>query len=429
MAINVKFDYLTKETEFDLSKHQEEITRIHKMIEDRTGEGAEYLGWLHYPTNHDEDEVEKMIEKANQLRRDYDVFVVCGIGGSYLGPRASIEILNGLFSKDKMKIVYLGNTLDPNYIYEAIEFLKDKKFCVCCISKSGTTTETSISFRILKELAEKKYGKEGAKDAIVAITDKEKGALRTLSDNEGYTTFVLPGDIGGRFSVMTSVGLFPMAVAGINIKDFIEGLRTGEKEYGEQDLEMNAAYRYALERHLLYKKGYSVELVASYEQRLSLLIGWMKQLFDESEGKDGKSLYMEGATFTTDLHSLGQFVQDGSKIMFETILYVNNPTNDVEIPFDSDNLDQLNYIAGKKLSYVNSKAHEGTLAAHAFEGNVPNIRIEVDEMNAKTLGEIYYFFMKACAMSAYLNGVNPFNQPGVEVYKKNMFHLLGKKGY
>ena len=429
MAIIVGFDYLTKDAEFNFKDYQPEISRIHKMIEEKTGEGAEYLGWLHFPSNHDEAEVDRMIAKAKQLREDYDTLVVCGIGGSYLGPRASIEILNGLFPTDKMEIVYLGNTLDPNYMHEAIEHLKKKKFCVCCISKSGTTTETSISFRILKELAEEKYGKEGARDAIVAITDKEKGALRTLSDNEGYTTFVLPGDIGGRFSVMTSVGLFPMAVAGIDIKAFIEGLKEGEVNYGVEDIMHNGAYQYALERHLLYKHGYSLELVSSYEPRLALLIGWMQQLFDESEGKNGKSLYMAGATFTTDLHSLGQFIQDGSKIMFETVLFVVEPENDVTIPYDEDNLDQLNYIADRKLSYVNAKAHDGTLAAHAYEGNVPNITIQVHKMDARQLGEIYYFFMKACAMSAYLNGVNPFNQPGVEIYKKNMFHLLGKKGY
>lgn len=429
MAINVGFKYLTDKYKFNLSDYQEKVSAVHKMIEEKTGAGSDYLGWLHYPSTMDMAEVDAMIKKANQLRKDYETLVVCGIGGSYLGPRASIEILNGLLSRDKMEILYLGNTLDPNYIHEVIEHIKRKKFCVCCISKSGTTTETSISFRILKDLAETKYGKEGARDAIVAITDKSKGALRTMVNNEGYTSFVLPGDIGGRFSVMTSVGLFPMAVAGINIKEIIRGFQEGEELYGIEKIEDNPAYQYALTRHLLYEAGYKTEMVASYEPRLQLLIAWMQQLFDESEGKDEKSIFMTGATFTTDLHSLGQYIQDGSKIMFETILFVDRPEYDVVIPLEREDLDELNYIAGKTLSYVNKKAHDGTLDAHANSGHVPNITIDMDHMNAHTLGKIFYFFMKVCAMSAYLNGVNPFNQPGVEVYKRNMFHLLGKPGY
>ena len=429
MSIRVGFEYLTDEARFDFVSYQTKISRIHRMIHEKNGEGSDFLGWLDYPSNYDKEELERIIKKAEFVRANYDTLVVCGIGGSYLGPRASIEALNGLLSDDKLKIVYLGNTLDPNYMSEVLKYLENKRFAVCVISKSGTTTETSISFRILKEMLESKYGKEYAKDAIIAVTDRSKGALRALSESEGYTTFVLPRDIGGRFSVMTPVGLFPIACAGIDVKEFLEGFKDGQNEYRNESIERNQAYQYALERHLLYKNGFNVEVVASYEPRLQLIIGWMQQLFDESEGKDGKSIFMTGATFTTDLHSLGQYIQDGSKILFETILFIDKPNNDLEIPHDKDDLDNLNYIAGKKLSFVNKKAHDGTLDAHANVGKVPNITIDIDEMSPRVLGELYYFFMIACAMSAYLNGINPFNQPGVEVYKKNMFHLLGKKGY
>ena len=427
--IKVDFNYVQKENLVDFEKYQDVIKEIDASIKNKTGLGSDFLGWNDWPLDYDKDEVKRIKAKANEFIKKYDVLVVCGIGGSYLGPRAVIEAINGLYSQDKMKVVYLGNTLDPNYTAEVINFIKDKKFCVCVISKSGTTTETSISFRILKELAEQKYGKDKAKDAIVAVTDKSQGALRKLSDTEGYETFELPGDIGGRFSVMTPVGLFPIACAGIDIKEFIEGLKDGIKNYSSDNLEENEAYKYALERHALYLRGCKVEMVVTYEPRLECLNGWLKQLFDESEGKEGKSLLVTSCTFTTDLHSLGQFIQEGSKILFETVTYFEEPNTDFEIPFDKDNLDNLNYIAGKNLSYVNKKAYEGTLQAHADVGNVPNITISLKKLTPRSIGELLYFHMKACAMSAYLNGLNPFNQPGVEVYKKNMFHLLGKPGY
>ena len=426
MSIKVGFDYCKNEDLYTPSIWKDRVREIHKIIVDKTGAGGDFLGWLDYPERLPKSEIDRIIKKANFFRDNYEVLVVCGIGGSYLGPRAVIEAINGLYSNDKMKIVYLGNTLDPNYSNEVLNYIKDKKFCVCVISKSGTTTETSISFRILKELAEQKYGKDKAKDAIVAVTDKEKGALRQLSDTEGYETFELPGDIGGRFSVMTPVGLFPIACAGIDIYEFIKGLKDGMKNYSTEDLDQNEAYKYALERHALYLRGCKVEMVTAYEPRLECFNGWIKQLYDESEGKEGKSLLVTSCVFTTDLHSLGQFIQEGSKILFETVTYFEEPNTDVVIPYDKDNLDNLNYIAGKKLSYVNKKAYEGTLQAHSGVGNVPNITITIDKLTPRSLGELLYFHMKACAMSAYLNGLNPFNQPGVEVYKKNMFHLLGK---
>ncbi len=430
MSLKVSFDYVGKKNLAPFQEYEERVRNIHDMINDRTGLGSDYLGWLDWPTNYDKDEVTRMLKKAMEFQTNYETLVVCGIGGSYLGARACIEALGGSFNEQmKMEVLYFGNTLDPNYSYDLLEHIKDKKFCVCVISKSGTTTETSVSFRILKEMLEKKLGKEKAKDAIVAITDKEKGALKTLADKEGYETYVLPGNIGGRFSVITPVGLFPIACAGIDINALLAGCRDAQKEYDNPSIYENKAYQYAVERNFLYNSGYSVEMLCSYEPRLKMLNEWWKQLFDESEGKASKAVLTSSCTFTTDLHSLGQFIQDGSKILYETTIYINHPTSDVTVPYDEENLDELNYLAGKKLSYINEKAYIGTLKAHSEHGGVPNITINLDTLDARSLGHLLYFFMKACAMSAYLLGVNPFNQPGVEIYKKNMFHLLGKKGY
>lgn len=429
MSLKVEFNYLNESKKFNVSDYQKRVTEINEQIENRTLPGGDFLGWLHYSSNFDSAELDRINKKAKEFRDNYELLVVCGIGGSYLGAKAVIEAINGIFPSKQMQIIYLGNTLDPNYINESLEYIKNKKFCVCVVSKSGTTTETSVSFRLLKLLAEEKYGKVGASKAIVAITDKEKGALRKLATIEGYETFALPADMGGRFSVMSPVGLFPIACAGIDIKEFQEGFKLGEKLYGDSDLNKNEAYKYACERHFLYEAGYKVELFADYEPRLSNVNEWLKQLFDESEGKDGKSLFSTSCVFTTDLHSLGQFIQEGSKILFETVLFIEKPNKDVVVPEDKDDLDGLNYLAGKKLSFVNREAYLGTLDAHANTGNVPNITITLDHFDTKMLGQLLYFFMKTTAMSGYLNGVNPFNQPGVEVYKKNMFHLLGKKGY
>lgn len=427
--IKVGFDYIPKSRLMDFKKYEERVKEIHNMIFKKTGLGNDFLGWVDYSKHYNKEEVERIIKKANEFRDNYNTLVVCGIGGSYLGSRAAIEALNGLHSSDKMDIVYLGNTLGPNYISQTMDYLQKRNYAVCVISKSGTTTETSIGFRLLKGDLEKRFGKDEARKRIVAVTDKAKGALKTLATNEGYETYVLPDDIGGRFSVITPVGLFPMACAGIDVKEFLAGYFDGEKEYDNGDIYSNEAYKYACERNFLYQNGYSTEMLISYELQNKSLIEWWKQLFDESEGKTSKALLAASAIFTTDLHSMGQFIQDGSKVLFETVIYVENAHSDLKIPFDDDDLDGMNYLAGKDMNYVNHKAYIGTLKAHSEVGDVPNITLTLDTLDAKNLGHFMSFFMNACAMSAYLLGVNPFNQPGVEIYKKNMFHLLGKKGY
>ncbi len=413
----------------DFASYKDDVEQISKMIEGKTGPGNDFLGWLNYPETYNKEEFERIIKDAEYVRNNFDVLVVCGIGGSYLGARAGIEALNGLHSKNKPEIIFLGQTFSSDYIYETLEYIKDKKFAINVISKSGTTTETAISFRLVKELLEKKIGKEAAAKAIFATTDAEKGALKELSTKEGYETFVLPGDVGGRYSVFTAVGLFPLAVAGVDIRALMDGAHQAMVEFKNPDINKNEAYKYAVIRDHFYRNNKSVEMFVTYEPRLVQLGEWFKQLFGESEGKDGCGLLPDSATFSTDLHSLGQFIQDGSKVLFETILYVKKPTHEVIIPEDKENLDGLNYLMGKSLGFVNEKAFLGTLEAHTVTGKVPNVILEVETLGAKELGYIFYFFMKTCAMSAYLLKVNPFNQPGVEVYKKNMFHLLGKKGY
>lgn len=408
--------------------YQEKVNQINDMINNKTGLGNDFLGWVDWPTNYDKNEVEQMIKDAKYVRDNFDILVVCGIGGSYLGARAAIEALNGLKSSDKLEIIFLGQTFSPNYIYQVLEYLKGKKFAINVISKSGTTTETSISFRLLKELLESQIGKEKAKYAIYATTDKERGALKTLSNIEGYITYVLPDDIGGRYSVLTAVGLFPLACAGIDIKQMLLGAKKASEDTNSTDLKTNDCYRYAVSRYHLLKQGIPVEMFVTYEPQMSQISEWLKQLFGESEGKEKKGLYPSSATFSTDLHSLGQFIQEGTPLLFETILFVKHPTFDITIPHDNDNLDGLNYLEGKKLSFVNEKAFEGTLKAHEDGGVNCNV-IELEKLDAYSLGYLFYFFMRACAMSAYLLEINPFNQPGVEIYKKNMFHLLGKKGY
>ncbi len=428
--INVDFSFVKKEQLVDFASYKDKVKEIDKMINEKTGAGSDFLGWLKYPLTYDKEEFNRIKAKAKEFRENYDTLVVCGIGGSYLGANAVIDAINGLYPTTGMKIVYLGNTLDSTYTAQVINYLKNRNFAICCISKSGTTTETSVSFRILKSILEEKLGKEKARKAIVCVTDKEKGALKTLATKEGYETYVLPDDVGGRYSVLTAVGLFPIACANIDIDDLMAGALEAMKKYDNANILENDAYKYALERFYLYSKcDYKVEMLCSYELKLRMFNEWWKQLFDESEGKNGKALLTASSVFTTDLHSLGQFIQEGSKILFETVIYIDKPALDVTIPYDEENLDGLNFIAGKNLSYVNSKAHEGTLHAHSESGNVPNIQINLNELTPFTLGELIYFFMKSCAMSAYLLGVNPFNQPGVEIYKKNMFHLLGKPGY
>ncbi len=425
----IKVDVSNVISEEEIAKYSDKAASINKMINEKTGAGNDFLGWVDWPNNYDKEELERLIKDAKYVRENFDVLVVAGIGGSYLGARSALDALKGIKGVDKPEIIFMGQTFSPNYTHQVLEYLKDKKFAINVISKSGTTTETSIAFRLLKSLLEEKVGKEEARKSIFAVTDKEKGALKTLCNQEGYSTYVLPGNIGGRYSVLTPVGLFPLAAAGVDVKAMLKGAQEAQKEFDNADLKTNMCYRYAVSRDYMYRHSHPVEMYVTYEPQMSQISEWLKQLFGESEGKEKKGLLPTSVTFSTDLHSLGQFVQDGSPILFETILNVINPNDDVVIPSDKDDLDGLNYLAGKKLSYVNQMAYQGTLKAHEVDGGVPCNIITIEKMDAKTLGYLFYFFMRACAMSAYLLEINPFNQPGVEIYKKNMFHLLGKKGY
>ena len=382
----IKLDLSNTVKEIDFEPYKEKVAKINKMINEKTGEGNDFLGWTTWPQDYDKEEVNRMVKSAKYIRDNFEVLVVCGIGGSYLGARAAIEAINGLFPNDKLEIIYMGQTFSPNYIAQVMEYLKNKKFAINVISKSGTTTETSISFRLLKELLESKIGKKNAQKAIFATTDKEKGALKTLCNNEGYETFVLPDDIGGRFSVLTAVGLFPIACAGIDIKKMLKGAHKAMEELNNEDLDTNVCYKYAVARDFMYRNKKQVEMFVTYEPSLTLIGEWLKQLFGESEGKDHKGLLPSSVTFSTDLHSLGQFIQDGKPLLFETVIYVKKPTLDIKIPGDKDNLDGLNYLKGKKLSFVNEQAYLGTLDAHSKEGNVPNILIELDKLTSESLG-------------------------------------------
>jgi len=423
----VKLNQSGKKIEnLDFSEIDERNSEICNKIDEKTGEGNDFLGWLDYESNLPQKEIDRLIECAKRIRKNYQALAVVGIGGSYLGARAAIDAINGLFPEDDFKIVFLGNTLSSTYTAQAIEFLKNKKFAINVISKSGTTVEPSIAFRLLKKILVEKYGESYLKDAIVATTDQKRGALKGEADEEGYETFVIPDDIGGRFSVITPVGLLPIACAGINVEEFIQGVRDGEKEYSVPDYKKNPAYMYGARRYLLYKANYPVEVFTTYEPQFASINEWLKQLFAESEGKDSKGLFPASVTLTTDLHSVGQFLQQGSPVLFETIIKTTAPIKDLTVENDPKNLDGLNYLAGDKLSFINDKAYEGTLKAHTETGPVSANIIEIEKMNPYNLGNLFYFFMRSCAYSAYLLGVNPFNQPGVEVYKKNMFTLLGK---
>ena len=411
-----------------LNSYQDQVNKINQMIMNKSGAGNDFLGWVDWPVNYDKEELERIKKDAQYVRDNFDILVVCGIGGSYLGARCALEALNGLKSDDKLEIIFMGQTFSPNYVAQVMNYLKGKNFAINVISKSGTTTETSISFRLLKELLESQVGKEKARKAIYATTDKEKGALKTLCNNEGYATYVLPGDIGGRYSVFTAVGTFPLTCAGIDVEAMLKGAAKAREEAQDLPLKDNQCYQYAVMRDYMCRHNKPVEMYVTYEPQMSQISEWLKQLFGESEGKEHKGLYPSSATFSTDLHSLGQFVQDGTPLLFETIINVLEPKQDVSIPHDDLDLDGLNYLEGKNLAFVNQKAFEGTLKAHE-DGGVPCNVIYLNKLDAYSLGYLFYFFMRACAMSAYMLEINPFNQPGVEVYKKNMFHLLGKKGY
>ena len=429
---NIKLDFKESKVKMqDILEHSGVVEEINQELIDKSEDESEFLGWLNLPTEYDKKEFERIKKSAKKIREDSDILLVIGIGGSYLGARAVIEALHSSFSQmkdEKPHIIFVGNNLSPDYINDVIDVLQGKDFSINVISKSGTTTEPAIAFRIFREILEGKYGIKEARKRIYVTTDKKKGALKQLADAEGYESFVIPDDVGGRFSVLTAVGLLPIAASGVNIDKLMEGARIAEDKYSDSSLEYNQCYQYAVARNLLYEKDKSIEMLVSYNPRMHYFIEWWKQLFGESEGKDGKGLFPSGAEFTTDLHSLGQYIQEGRKILFETVLDIENSNTDITINMDEDNLDNLNYLYGKKLSYVNKMAMEGTIKAHS-EGNVPNIVIHIDRLDEKTLGELIYFFEKACAMSAELLEVNPFNQPGVEKYKTNMFKLLKKPGY
>lgn len=409
-----------------MESYKDRVAEVHDMIHNKTGAGNDFLGWVDLPTNYNKTEVENIKKKAAELSEEIDVLLVCGIGGSYLGARAAIEAINGLYPTNKVQIIYIGNTFSATYLAQVKNYVKDKEFGINVISKSGTTTETSVAFRIFKELLEETKGKEVAQRRIVATTDAHKGALKTLADQEGYTEFVVPDDIGGRYSVLTAVGLFPIAMAGIDVDAMLKGAKDAQDKYNNPDLLTNDAYQYGVARQMLLKAGYPAEMFVTYNLQLQQTAEWWKQLFGESEGKDGKGVLPCSATFSTDLHSLGQFVQDGTKCLFETLVLFENPIEDVIFPSDEENMDGMNYLAGKSVDWINKMAMQGTLDAHENTGGVPNLLITVKDMSAKSFGYLCYYFFRACAMTCYMLDINPFNQPGVEVYKKNMFKLLGK---
>ncbi|MTI46451.1 MAG: glucose-6-phosphate isomerase [Firmicutes bacterium] len=419
----------------DLSSINDELLKAHGNLHNRTGLGKEFIGWIDQALRYDYDEFQRIKETASIIRENSDVFIVVGIGGSYLGARAAIESLTHSFynqlPRDQRKapeIYFIGNNISGSYLNELLEIIDGKDISINVISKSGTTTEPAIAFRILKEYMEEKYEKSEVKKRIFATTDKSKGALKELANQEGYETFIIPDDIGGRFSVITPVGLLPIAVAGLDIDSMVEGVKDGVEEYKNEKLDENPCYQYAVVRNLLYRKNKLIEILVGYEPSLFYIGEWWKQLYGESEGKDGKGIFPASVTFSTDLHSLGQYIQEGRRNLFETVINVDKPKSDIRIKANSDNLDNLNYLKGKTMNFVNKKAMEATALAHE-DGGVPNIIINVPEMNEYYFGKLIYFFMKACGISGYILGVNPFNQPGVESYKKNMFALLGKPGF
>ena len=418
-----------------IMKYKEKVEQIHHELHKRANAQNDFVGWLELPTNYDKEEFKRIKSAAARIQEDSEVLVVIGIGGSYLGARAVIESLTNTFdnllpeSKRKHpQIFYVGNNLSPNYINDLIETLGTKDFSVNVISKSGTTTEPAIAFRIFREMLEHRYRIQEARGRLNLTTDKEKGALKTLANSEGYETFVIPDNVGGRYSVLTAVGLLPIAVAGIDIDKIMEGARTAQEKYEDSNLKYNACYQYAVVRNILYKLYKNTEILVNYEPKMHYFTEWWKQLFGESEGKDQLGIFPAGVDFTTDLHSMGQYIQEGRRNLFETVIRIEKANSDITIQEEEDNLDGLNYLAGKGLDYVNKKAMEGTIEAHV-SGDVPNVVIELPKLTEETIGHLIFFFEKSCAMSGMILGVNPFNQPGVEKYKKNMFRLLEKPGY
>ena len=421
--------------EKEIMKYKSQVENIHKDLHRRANDEDDFVGWIELPTNYDKEEFKRIQKAAEKIRKESDILVVIGIGGSYLGARAVIESLSNTFENMKINekrkyplVLFAGNNLSPTYLNDLIEIIGDKDFSVNVISKSGTTTEPAIAFRIFREILENKYGIDEARSRIYVTTDKERGALKTLSDMEGYERFVVPDNVGGRFSVLSAVGLLPIAAAGVDIKKLMNGARIAQEKYADSNLKYNECYQYAVVRNILYKNDKNIEILVNYEPKMHYFIEWWKQLYGESEGKDRKGLFPAGVDYTTDLHSMGQYVQDGRRNLFETVINIKKPISNLKIKIDDDNLDGLNYLAGKDLDYVNKKAMEGTIEAHV-SGGVPNIMITIDELNEENIGELIYFFELACGISGNILGVNPFNQPGVEEYKKNMFRLLEKPGY
>ncbi len=438
MSKKINFDY-SKALSF-INQHEidylaEPIKLAHEQLHNGTGVGSDALGWIDLPTQYDKEEFARIQKAAKKIQSDSDVLIVIGIGGSYLGARAAIEALSHSFynmlPKDKRKtpeIYFAGNNISSTYITHLMDLVEGKDYSVNVISKSGTTTEPAVAFRIFRADLEKKYGKEEARKRIYATTDKEKGALKKLANEEGYESFIIPDDVGGRYSVLTPVGLLPIATAGINIEEMMQGAADASKEFSNPNVAENLSYQYAAVRNALYRKGKAIEILVNYEPSLHYVAEWWKQLFGESEGKDYKGIYPASVDFSTDLHSMGQFIQEGSRNIFETIIQVEEVAEHITIESDPDDLDGLNFLAGKTMDFVNKKAFQGTMLAHT-DGQVPNLTVTVPNMTPYSFGYLVYFFEKACGISGYLQGVNPFDQPGVEAYKRNMFALLGKPGY
>lgn len=409
-----------------------QIKLAHEALHSGTGLGNDFIGWVHLPTDYDKEEFARIKAAAERIKSNTDIFIVIGIGGSYLGARAAIEFLKSpnynVMKKDTPEIYFAGNSISSTALSELIELCEGKDVSINMISKSGTTTEPAIAFRVFREILEKKYGKEGARERIYCTTDKARGTLKKLATEEGYETFVVPDDVGGRYSVLTAVGLLPIAVAGADIDALMAGAAQAEKDLDNPNLETNDCYKYAALRNILYRKGKEVEVLVSYEPCFTMMNEWWKQLYGESEGKDHKGLFPASVVFSTDLHSMGQFIQDGKRLLFETVVLIDKAKKELYLGEDPDNVDGLNFLAGKSVAYVNQKAFEGTVLAHT-DGGVPNVVLHMPEVSEHELGYLIYFFEKACAISGYVMGVNPFDQPGVESYKKNMFALLGKPGY
>ncbi|RXI50250.1 glucose-6-phosphate isomerase [Clostridium tetani] len=411
------------------------IKEAHKMLHEGSGLGNDFIGWLDLPINYDKDEFQRIKKASNKIKANSDILLVIGIGGSYLGARAAIEMLSHNFrsllkkeDKEGTDIIFVGNSISSTYMAELLEVIKDRDFSINVISKSGTTTEPAIAFRIFKEILENKYGIEEAKNRIFVTTDKSKGALKTSSDKQGYETFVIPDNVGGRYSVLTAVGLLPISVAGINIDEMLKGAYDAREDFMYDNIEENQCYKYVAARNALYNKGKNTEILANFEPSLHYFGEWWKQLYGESEGKEGKGIFPASVSFSTDLHSMGQYIQEGLRIIFETFINIEKPRKDLEIKSEKENLDGLNFLSGKTVDFVNKQAFRGTVLAHN-DGEVPCIVINVPEVSPYYFGYLVYFFEKACGISGYILGVNPFDQPGVEAYKKNMFALLGKEGF